>query len=56
MVDQRDLDRLIIEHEIKLRYIERELKELKASLRRIEYILLSMLISILTSLIVSVIK
>ena len=56
MEDPRDLDRLIIEHEIKLRYIEKELKELRNALKRIEYILLSMLISIVTSLLVSVIK
>ena len=56
MDDRKELDRLIIEHEIKLRYIEKELKELRTSLKRIEYLLLSMLISILTSLIVSVIK
>jgi hypothetical protein len=54
--DRKELDRMIIEHEIKLRYIEKELKELKTSLKRIEYILLSMLISTLTSLIVSVVK
>jgi hypothetical protein len=53
---RKELDRLIIEHEVKLRYIEKELKELKTSLKRIEYILLSMLISIITSLIVSVMK
>jgi len=52
----RELDKLVIEHEVKLKYIEKELKELKSSLKRIEYILLSMLISIITSLIVSVIK
>jgi hypothetical protein len=56
LVDQKELDRLIIEHEIKLRYIEKELKELRNALKRIEYILLSMLISIVTSLLVSVIK
>jgi len=54
--DMRELDKLVIEHEVKLKYIEKELKELKSSLKRIEYILLSMLISIITSLIVSVIK
>jgi hypothetical protein len=52
----RELDRLVIEHEVKLKYIEKELKELRTSLKRIEYLLLGMLISIITSLIVSVVK
>lgn len=56
MDNRKELDRMIIEHEVKLKYIEKELKELKISLKRIEYILLGMLISIITSLIVSVLK
>jgi lipopolysaccharide/colanic/teichoic acid biosynthesis glycosyltransferase len=56
LVDQRDLDRLVVEHEVKLRYMEKELRELRNALKRIEYILLSMLISIITSLLVSVMK
>jgi hypothetical protein len=56
MDDRRELDRMIVEHEVKLRYIERELRELRNALKRIEHILLGMLISILTSLLVNMVK
>jgi hypothetical protein len=54
--DTRKLDKLVIEHEVKIHYIEKELKELRTSLKRIEYLLLSMLISIITSIIVGAMK
>jgi hypothetical protein len=53
---RKELDKLVIEHEVKIHYIEKELKELRTSLKRIEYLLLSMLISIITSIIVGAMK